>query len=409
MKNQPPSPPKQPPKSSRSARRHLRFASLFCGGGGLDIGFINAGFEPVAAFDISEFAIDHYRSNIGTHAEVRDLSRSLTTTAECDVVVAGSPCQGFSTIGKRNHSDPRNELLSMAVLRAIALEPRVIVLENVLGLMAGAHRSYLDDALRTLEKAKYRPTMHLVDAREAGLPQARRRLVIIGVKSRFDQSAAFESTAMASLSSVISGADKASNHSPVALTDRDLNIAMHVGEGKKLCDVRGGSASVHTWQIPTVFGETSTSEREVLECIMKLRRQNRVRNFGDADPVSIVAVGKHLGRGVARSVQGLVKKGYVREVDGRVDLKHTFNGKYRRACGSAFSSTVDTKFGNPKYFLHPTEQRGFTVREAARIQGFPDSYTFRGSTAEQYKLIGNAVPPPMAKMIAEMIRKGLSG
>jgi DNA (cytosine-5)-methyltransferase 1 len=66
---------------------------------------------------------------------------------------------------------------------------------------------------------------------------------------------------------------------------------------------------------------------------------------------------------------------------------------------------VDTRFGDPKLFLHPTEHRGFTVREAARIQGFPDQFKFEGTTSQKYRMIGNAVPPPIAEMLAELTKQ----
>ena len=71
------------------------------------------------------------------------------------------------------------------------------------------------------------------------------------------------------------------------------------------------------------------------------------------------------------------------------------------------STTVDTRFGNPIYFLHPEEDRGFTVREAARIQGFPDNFVFGGSLVEMYRMIGNAVPPPLSEIIADIVKNQL--
>lgn len=70
-------------------------------------------------------------------------------------------------------------------------------------------------------------------------------------------------------------------------------------------------------------------------------------------------------------------------------------------------TTVDTRFGNPIYFLHPEEDRGFTVREAARIQGFPDDFVFKGSLVEMYRMIGNAVPPPLSEIVANIVRDQL--
>ncbi|HMG66240.1 MAG TPA: DNA cytosine methyltransferase, partial [Chitinophagaceae bacterium] len=89
-------------------------------------------------------------------------------------------------------------------------------------------------------------------------------------------------------------------------------------------------------------------------------------------------------------------------------LAHTFNGKYRRLCYTKVSPTVDTRFGNPKYFLHPEEHRAITVREAARIQGFPDNFIFKGNKAEQYRMIGNAVPPKMSHWLAAQLNKILN-
>ena len=82
------------------------------------------------------------------------------------------------------------------------------------------------------------------------------------------------------------------------------------------------------------------------------------------------------------------------------DLTNAFNGKFRRLKWDQPAPTVDTRFGQPRYFLHPDEDRGFSVREAARIQGFPDAYKFPSSDSIAFRLIGNAVPPPMANAIA---------
>jgi DNA (cytosine-5)-methyltransferase 1 len=138
-----------------------------------------------------------------------------------------------------------------------------------------------------------------------------------------------------------------------------------------------------------------------------LRRVHRTRNTGDADPVPISLLCSSVGNCVPRLLKTLVEKGYLKQIGQAVDLTHTFNGKFRRLELDKASHTVDTRFGDPRYFLHPTEQRGFTLREAARIQGFPDSFVFSGDSKAHFRLIGNAVPPPMAKLIGKLIRKHL--
>ena len=111
------------------------------------------------------------------------------------------------------------------------------------------------------------------------------------------------------------------------------------------------------------------------------------------------------GNKVVEDLKKLQKKGYIRVKDGLYDLVATFNGKFRRLDWNEPSLTVDTRFGEPKYFLHPDEDRGFTVREAARIQGFPDSFVFHGPIREQYRMIGNAVPPPIAARLSEFVKE----
>ncbi|MEX1014178.1 MAG: DNA cytosine methyltransferase, partial [Candidatus Paceibacterota bacterium] len=126
------------------------------------------------------------------------------------------------------------------------------------------------------------------------------------------------------------------------------------------------------------------------------------------DPVDLEVLIDEHGEDVVCHLNNLIQKGYVRhEYPNRYDLRRTFNGKYRRLSMKEPCTTVDTRFGNPIYFLHPEEDRGFTVREAARIQGFPDDFVFDGSLVEMYKMIGNAVPPPLSEIVANIVRNQL--
>lgn len=389
-----------------------RFVSLFSGCGGFDLGFAAAGFSCAAAFDIDPLAVAVHRRNLGSTAVTRDLTdeaKGLGDIKGVDVLLAGSPCQGFSTVGKRDPSDPRNGLLLTAGRIAGRVRPRVFIAENVAGVVSGEHRSYWDALGELLRAQGYQTTQLRCDATTMGVAQMRHRLVLLAWRQGWRGEVVLPSAPGGVLRDALAGLQDAPNHDvrPLAGGSRCAKIASHLGPGQKLCNVRSSQRAVHTWAIPEVFGRTNREERQLLEAMLKLRRRDRARTFGDADPVTARTLYMHLRRPVAAALKTLHDKGYVRKCGDRYDLAHTFNGKYRRLSWDAPSLTVDTRFGDPHYFLHPDESRGFTVREAARIQGFPDSFVFEGPERAQFRLVGNAVPPPMGKCLAEWVRANL--
>lgn len=389
--------------------RSPRVLSLFSGAGGLDLGFIQAGFSPIGAYDIWKAAITVYRSNVSHDAHVLDLSKNTPNPASNpDVVIAGSPCQGFSVIGSRRLEDPRNTLFLRATRLAIDLSPQAIVLENVPGMLAGHHKHYYDVATQLLHEARYSVHHISLPAQAVGLPQRRRRIFLIGTKS--DLPLTIPTTATpTTLGQTIANCAAFPNHEPTYLQkDSDaFSIATAIGPGQKLCDVRGGCSSVHSWDIPRVFGSTTKGQRRLLVGVMRLRRRIRRRPRGDADPVHHSELRKLLGVHLFEDVDVLVRKGYLIRSGDHIDLSRRFNGKYRRLAEDGVSNTVDTRFGDPRYFLHPNQHRGLSAREAARIQGFPDNFVFSGTLTEQYRMIGNAVPVPMGRAVARAVRKAL--
>lgn len=388
-----------------------RFTSLFSGCGGFDLGFINAGYSCVAAFDIDKDAISAYKKNIGPHIHEVDLgnfgSDVIQAAASADVLVAGPPCQGFSTVGKNDPNDLRNSLLLKVADIATLARPQFVVIENVRGLLSPRYETYWKSLLKKLTKAGYRVNSRLVEATEFGVPQRRRRVIVIATLGKNPIELNFPVLPQFTLRDALSGVESQPQHALHTLSpdSQVIKIARHIGPGQKLSNVRGGEPSVHTWHIPEVFGETDANEVALLECILSLRRKNRRRPTGDADPVTARDLYKELNKPVAETLERLIAKGYVRKLDGYYDLTNAFNGKFRRLQWDDPAPTVDTRFGQPRYFLHPDDHRGFSVREVARIQGFPDSYCFEGYGATAYRLIGNAVPPPMAKSIAKLIKK----
>lgn len=382
-----------------------KFCSLFSGCGGFDLGFVKAGYECTGAYDIDQKALDVHKYNMGSSVINCDLSNpdfSISDLCSADVILAGSPCQGFSTIGKRKINDPRNNLLLTAGELAVKSKAKVFIAENVPGVVAGKHRKYWDKLHQLLRTAGYKTTDIKCNGTEVGVAQRRTRLFLLAWCFPKEINVSIDSTDGGTLKDALEGVENIENHSVKLLSEDSIDylVSKKINAGQKLSNVRGGYRSVHTWDIPEVYGEITDEERIVLETILKVRRQRRVRDFGDADPVPKTFLYKKFSKTI---IQSLENKKYLRRKVDHFDLTNTFNGKYRRLAWDQPSCTIDTRFGNPKNFLHPDEHRGFTVREAARIQGFPDSFIFSGTLVEQYRMIGNAVPPPMAKHLALFI------
>lgn len=387
-----------------------KFASLFSGCGGLDLGFIQAGFKCIAAFDIDKSAVETYKKNIAHHVYQLDIAKDSDEIVDkvkgVDILVAGPPCQGFSTAGKNDPKDLRNSLLLKTAEIAIKSQPKVVLIENVKGLLSPQFRGYLDALIQQLSDNGYSVTFRVVKATEFGIPQNRSRVIILAVRDTHPIELNFPNCRLKKLKEILNGLENTSSNKPrsLGIDSIEARIAKHIQPGQKLSNVRGGEAAVHTWNIPDVFGSVSEQEKAVLESIMLVRRQKRRRPTGDADPVLSQEISQAVDFPAEKVLADLVTKGYVRKIDDYYDLTNTFNGKFRRLKWDGLAPTVDTRFGQPRYFLHPTEHRGFSVREAARIQGFPDSFEFDVSDSVAYRLIGNAVPPPMARAIAMLIK-----
>ena len=392
------------------------FISLFSGCGGFDLGF-SKHFACLGAYDFEPSAVNTYNQNFPDEAFLHDLTDlnlpNMAQASSADILLSGSPCQGFSTIGRRRLDDPRNQLLFTAADVAELIGPKVVICENVPAVKSGKHSVYWEELINKLNRLGYKTEEFVYDFSRYGLAQIRKRIFLIAYRgAKVDRSLLELSTReSSSLKNVLAGVEHVSDHACCQHPkDTDIEIAKKIKPGQKLSNVRGGDNSVHSWDIPSVYGAVSESERALLENVLSLRRKHRVRDFGDADPVTQDILEKHHDGPYKRDLRSLIKKGYVTEKSpGFYDLKGAFNGKYRRLMQEAPSHTVDTNFGNPRYFLHPVENRGFSIREAARIQSFPDDFSFVGSLAQQYRMIGNAVPPMMSEQLAGVINDTFFG
>lgn len=388
-----------------------KFVSLYCGAGGLDLGFISAGFQCIGAFDIDAVAVEFHNRNLGGHAAIANLSKStdqvMDSLTRADIIIAGPPCQGFSTAGRNNPEDDRNLHLSRVAELASKSSADVVVIENVRGLLAKKNVQHLHHCISMLEEAGFAVEYKLFDLSEFGVPQARKRVIVVGSRNR--NPITLDSIPKKPKRSLMDAIGRPSHNGCDAtqcraLTMRDLLVASHIAPGQRLTNVRRGARSIHTWDIPEVFGETSGEERLVLEVVSRIRRQIRIRDFGDADPVKPADLARVLGDEVFDTLTVLTRKGFLRKIGDCFDLTHTFNGKYKRLEWNKCAPTVDTRFIEPRYFLHPDECRGFSIGEMAALQGFPSNFVFPKSLSVASRLIGNAVPPTFGAAIARQMR-----
>jgi DNA (cytosine-5)-methyltransferase 1 len=422
--------------------------SLFSGCGGLDLGFHEEGFRSLYAADNDPAAIAVYRENIGPLAYVRDVTTAqfhneIRSLGRADIVLGGFPCQGFSKAGPKNHADQRN-ILYLEMRKTISvLRPKLFVAENVDGLSQNFGGTYLRAIIEDFTSVGYRVVHRIVDAVAYGVPQHRRRVIFIGVRSDQPNFTWTEPThelprrngesnidlsvkslwdmeedvkrkkavsireALASLPPCqMSGDHSVTNSWP----QKYSHIFKAIKPGQKLCNVRHSRTSVYTWQIPEVFGRVSTQQCEILEAIGRNRRHKKYGDIPNGNPLATSDIQALLDVEVkASDIQSLVELGYLKQLGEKFDLKGAMfcSGLFKRPLWDEPCPTVLTNFHNPRYFLHPIEDRPFTLRECARLQGFPDSFRFTdaGITLEDgYRLVGNAVPPPISRVLAKAIR-----
>lgn len=434
-------------------RRKLRVVSLFSGCGGLDLGFKEEGFELAYACDNDPMAVEVYRRNVDERAYVRDVTtvlfhREIDELGYCDVVLGGFPCQGFSKAGPKTESDPRNVLYREMLKTVLTLKPKVFVAENVDGMSQNYGGSFVERIKEDFRKAGYRVESRIVQAADYGVPQYRRRILFIGVREGSQLSFFWPEPKHAT--PLRNGEFKLEGYSSkvdgVVIGTSPLTIENGIGDlldvelgamqdhvvidkwpdyyqhvfkaikpGQKLCNVRRADTSVYTWQIPEAFGKVSSRERIVLETISKNRRHKRFGNKPNGNPLALEVIEDLSGlQKLAREVRSLVKKKYLKDFEGKYDLMGAMfcSGLFKRPQWDQPAPTVLTVFDNPRYFLHPIKNRPFSVRECARLQSFPDAFKFcvGTSNAEQraaYRLIGNAVPPLLAKQIANAVKRTL--
>ena len=367
------------------------------------------GYRCAGAYDHDADAVETYTENHGHSAIVTDIGASTPqlNVGRLDVLLAGPPCQGFSTVGRRRSEDPRNSLFARTIELICTWKPSVAVVENVPAIRFSGGHDFWGNAEQRLQEAGYAISTICLDARDLSVPQSRKRLFLFARSNRRHFTLSLPPRRRTSLGAALKGLRGLADHSPEPLPmgSPHAAIAARIEPGQRLCDVRHSPETIHSWEVPEVFGRTNQLERQILMAVLRLRRRDRIRSSGDGDPVSVDRIRNFIGKEVTESVNQLVKKNYLRRIGSKIEMRRTFNGKFRRPTLGGVAPTVDTHFGDPALVLHPTRNRGFTIREAARIQSFPDGFRFTGSKRKCFQLIGNAVPPAMSSLIAAWVHQ----
>ena len=341
------------------AENNMNVVDLFAGCGGLSNGFEQAGFKVVLGIDndadaSKTFLLNHKNSKYllkdirkVTH---KDIKEKIGNT-KVDVVIGGPPCQGFSLSGKRAFIDPRNSLYLEYFRIVDMLNPKVSIIENVPGLASLYDGKALESIKREFSKRGYNVVHKILKADEHGVPQIRKRILIVGTKEgeyKFPKS----------------------KGKPITLGDA-------ISDLPKLED----KEAIETY--------TKPPENKYQKSMRK--QSEKLHNH----------VGTNHSEKTKKIISLVPEGGNYKNLPKKFQNTRKVNIAWTRLDSSKPSLTIDT---GHRHHFHPWENRVPSVRESARIQSFADNFIFLGSKTSQYRQVGNAVPPLLAKSIALQLK-----
>ncbi len=345
------------------------FIDLFCGAGGLSLGFQEANFKCVCAIDNNASAILTYQNNFQDHIGQSDITENVPLPV-ADVIIGGPPCQGFSSAGMRRTDDKRNSLVRVFSELVARQKPSAFVFENVEGFLTSSNGDRVFDLLDPLIESGYHIHLRKINAANYGIPQHRKRVLAIG---GLGWDPVFpEPTHMAFGAP---GAAKAHRHLPPCPT------LAHALDGLPTPAERPPG-------VPQGHYTRQPSEID-LKRIQLLQPGQTMKDLPDE-----LWHDSYRRRAYRRVMDGTPTE---RRGGAPFGLRRLYSDQPSKAITSGAISE----------FIHPTEDRFLTLRECARIQTFPDSFVFIGNVAECTIQIGNAVPPRLAEIVASGLKESL--
>lgn len=341
--------------------KSFTFIDLFSGCGGLSHGLEMAGHRCLLGVDANKEAIETFAANHHQAAvylgDIKKLSekklKELIGRDTVDMVVGGPPCQGFSTVGKGEVDDVRNQLFKEFVRIVRLTKPKVILFENVTGMVARKNERILKQVFAHFERLGYNMDARVLSAEEFGVPEKRRRAIIMGVKGG------------ECLFPEISHGKRAGKK------------VVTVREALKNLKARDGRVYNHQVKLAEIKNATDRERLKFIPAGCGIRYEHDEKNY----------LPKKLKYGI--------------------DWKELREGRFRqtRLQRLPWNEPSPTILTSRTSYYHPAEARYLTPREAAACQSFPNDFIFHGSQTAVFRQIGNAVPPLLARALGEAVKK----
>ena len=371
---------------------------LFAGAGGMSLGFEQAGFDVVAAveydpvhaavhkYNFPECAIVTRPIELVTGSEIRQAAQLGESTVDC--VIGGAPCQGFSLIGQRALDDPRNALVRDFVRVVVELRARSFVFENVKGLTLGPHRAFLEELIREFQIAGYEVQLpyQVLNAASYATPQSRERLFLLGVRKGLKLPWYPEPR-----TSIVGRNGK----------ERTLAEAVTVSDAlADLPDVDSLPSLLDSDEIVIDLPAPLSSYASEMRGITRASDDMSYKRAWDTSRLTNSRATRHTP--ISRRRFAATSPGHVEPISRFLKLDPSGICNTLRAG----SDGARGAFTSPRP-IHPLHSRCVSVREMARLHGFPDWFRFNTTKWHGARQIGNAVPPPLARAVGHEVRKVL--
>ncbi|MDC0366593.1 DNA cytosine methyltransferase [Pelagibacteraceae bacterium] len=400
-------------------KNKLKVLSLFAGAGGMDLGFKNAGYDIIWANDFDADSVKTYKRNLGDHIVLGDIEKIRTNNMpnNPDVVIGGFPCQGFSIANlSRRVDDSRNKLYKQMLRVIRAKKPKYFVAENVSGILTLGKGAVIQKIIKDFKSIGYKVDYKILNAANYGVPQSRKRVIIIGNRLGLENSYPKQTHQMSNkqknlfdrFEKQITTKEAINFLTKVPLSNKTIYVNNrvvhnHVGDtnvhdefwGRKypvnqfdICDYLKKwrkKAGISTQKVDEHFGYAHTAGHW-------FRKDNNSGSIPNPDD----------WKGL-KKLLGFDNK-YDKQVTTLIKKKIQFEQSLRITNWKTPSDTLTAT--SPE--IHVNLKRRLSVRECAILQTFPDDFIFEGATyRSMHKQIGNAVPVLLAEKVAKEIKKTL--